>query len=189
MNEQKDDINLDIEMVYETFPNITKKIKIFGENFVKNNKDKCKILYKNKEYELKKYFDEIDKTYNYKDIISFRLKGFNNITDMSYMFSECNSFSLLPDISKLNVSKVTNMSNLFNGCRKLLSLPDISKWDTSNVTNMSNLFSGCISILSLPDISKWNIKNVIDISYIFSGCKSITSLPDLSKWFPSKLSF
>ena len=181
MNEQKDDINLDIEMVYETFPNITKKIKIFGENFVKNNKDKCKILYKNKEYELKKYFDEIDKTYNYKDIISFRLKGFNNITDMSYMFSECNSFSLLPDISKLNVSKVTNMSNLFNGCRKLLSLPDISKWDTSKVSNMQCLFSYCKSLLSLPDISKWDTTNIISKEDMFVSCSNSLIIPDKFK--------
>ena len=131
-------------MVYKPFKNITKKVKIFGETFVKNNKDKCKILYKNKEYKLKKYFDEIDKKYNYKDTISFRLKGINNITDMSYMFSECNSFYSLPDISKLNISKVTNISNLFYGCRRIQSLPDISKWDTSNVNNMSYIFCGCI---------------------------------------------
>jgi len=27
-----------------------KKINIFGENFVENNKDKCKYIYENKEY-------------------------------------------------------------------------------------------------------------------------------------------
>ena len=30
------------------------KINIFGANFVKNNKDKCKYIYENKEYELTK---------------------------------------------------------------------------------------------------------------------------------------
>ena len=30
-----------------------KEIKIFGENFVKKNKDKCKIIYEEKEYEIK----------------------------------------------------------------------------------------------------------------------------------------
>ena len=31
------------------------KIRIFGEHFVKNNKNKCKIIYKNKVYPLKEF--------------------------------------------------------------------------------------------------------------------------------------
>ena len=31
-----------------------KKINIFGKKFVENNKDKCKYIYENKEYELTK---------------------------------------------------------------------------------------------------------------------------------------
>ena len=33
------------------------KIKIFGSDFVKNNKNNCKIIYEDKEYELQEYFD------------------------------------------------------------------------------------------------------------------------------------
>ena len=32
--------------------NNEEKIKIFGRKFIENNKDKCKIIYDNKEYEL-----------------------------------------------------------------------------------------------------------------------------------------
>ena len=35
---------------------------------------------------------------------------FNNIIDMSYMFSNCRSLSSLPDISKWNTNNVTDMS-------------------------------------------------------------------------------
>ena len=55
---------------------------------------------------------------------------------MSYMFSECEALSSLPDISKWNTSNVNDMSNIFNGCEVLSSLPDISKWNTSNVNDM-----------------------------------------------------
>ena len=58
------------------------KLRIFGNIFVKNNKDKCKIIYNNIEYDLKEYFEEIDNNYNKKDLITFELKiskRFNNI--------------------------------------------------------------------------------------------------------------
>ena len=34
-----------------------KKIRIFGDLFVENNKDKCKIIYKGKEEEIKSYIE------------------------------------------------------------------------------------------------------------------------------------
>ena len=49
------------------------KLRIFGNIFVKNNKDKCKIIYNNIEYELKEYFEEIDNNYNKQDLITFKL--------------------------------------------------------------------------------------------------------------------
>ena len=33
------------------------KIKIFGKDFIKNNKNICKIIYEDKEYELQEYFE------------------------------------------------------------------------------------------------------------------------------------
>ena len=57
--------NINEEIIYK--PNKEGKVRIFGENFVNNNKDKCKIIYNNKEYELKEYFNDIDKEYNNKD--------------------------------------------------------------------------------------------------------------------------
>ena len=76
----------------------------------------------------------------------------NNIIDMSYIFSYCESLSFLPDISKWNTNSVKDMSGMFINCYKLSSLPDISKWNTNNVNNMIDMFSGCLSLLSLPDI-------------------------------------
>ena len=102
---------------------------------VKNNKGKCKIIYNNKEYELTEYFNDIDN--NIKKEIKIKLKGINNITNMSNMFYECKTLSLLPDISKWNTSNVTDMKCMFYNCKTLSSLPDISKWDTSKVTDIS----------------------------------------------------
>ena len=73
------------------------KINIFGENFVKNNKDKCKYIYENKEYELTKEFDLTN--YNKSnEILEIKLTDINNITNMSYLFYDCESLIEVPDI-------------------------------------------------------------------------------------------
>ena len=168
----------EIKIIYKIDKN-EKEIKLFGSTFIKNNKDKCKFIYKDKEYEIKEYFN-IKKIND--DFLEIKLKDINNITDMSFLFSKCSSLSSLPDISKWSTNNITNMSNLFSYCSKLYSLPDISKWNTNNVTNLSSMFLNCSKLSSLPDISKWNIENVTDISYMFYNCSKITSLPDISNW-------
>ena len=50
------------------------------------------------------------------------------------------------------INNITDMSSLFSGCLSLTSLPDISKWNTNNVTDMSFMFRGCSSLSSLPGI-------------------------------------
>ena len=216
MSNEIEDKNISIDMEYVPVKNnnMNNRIRIFGKAFVDNNKDKIKIIFysnffgKELEYELKEFWD-IDPYYKYPAPFKFKLKGINNITDASDMFSGCNLLFSLPDISKLNTSKITKMAGIFHrctsllslpdiskwdtsnvedmnfmfhDCEKLLSLPDISKWDTFNVCNMKGLFNSCISLKSLPDISKWNTSNVEDMSYMFNQCRSLISLPDLSKW-------
>ena len=96
---------------------------------------------------LKEYINIKD---NKKEKIEIKLKGINNITNMSCLFHKCNSLSSLTDISKWNTSNVTNMICMFNGCKLLSSLPDISKWNTSNVTDMRWMFDGCNESLKIP---------------------------------------
>ena len=167
----------EINLIYK----VDNKIKLFGHDFVERNRNNCKIIINGKEDELKEYktFSLFSKKI---DKLEIKLKGINNITDMSYMFDGCSSLSSLPDISKWNTNNVTNMSYMFNGCSSLSTLPDISKWNTNNVTHMTNIFNGCSSLTSLPDISKWNTNNVSNMSYMFNGCSSLSTLPDISKW-------
>ena len=58
------------------------------------------------------------------------------------------------------------MSYMFSNCESLTSLPDISNWNTNNVTNMSYMFSNCYSLKILPDIFSWNTNNVTDMSKV-----------------------
>ena len=121
-------------------------IKLFGEKFVENNKDVCNIIINGEEKELNSFYNLESLKDN--ELFEIKLKGIENITDMSYMFSDCTS---------------------------LFSLSDISKWDTNNVTDMSYMFKDCESLLKFPDFSKWNTDNLINISYIFFMSKSLVN--------------
>ena len=160
------------------------KIKIFNEEFVKNNESNFKMVYNGNESNLTPFLDiSTNKPTNIVEIV---LRQTNVITNLSGMFYGCDRLYSCSGLSKLNIENVTDISGLFRNCINILKLPDISNWNTSNINNMSYLFSGCNSLYSLPDISKWNTSNVTNFSYMFYGCKTMPELPDISKWDTSK---
>ena len=63
-------------------------LRIFGEYFIKHNKNKFKIIYENKKLELKDILDN-DKILNREEPIKLKLIGIDNITNMSHMFNGC----------------------------------------------------------------------------------------------------
>lgn len=120
---------------------------------------------------------------------------FDGVTDMSYMFSECNNLQTIPPI---DTSIVTNMESLFNNCTNLQAIP---QFNTSKVTNMGNMFYNCRNLQTIPLIDTSNVKlmntmfyacqklqtipqfntsNVTDMSNTFAECYSLTSLPALN---------
>ena len=166
------------------------KIKIFGDLFVKNNKNNFKIvLINDEEKELAEFYDLKAYPVNQKKkIIEFQLKQIKDeVTSLSMMFQDCKNLISIQDLSMIETDKVTDMSYLFSNCLSLSSLPDLSIWNTENVTNMSYLFNGCTSLKELPDISYWNTEKVTNMSYLFYGTSSLKSVPDISKWNVSKL--
>ena len=162
----------EINIIYK-IKNNDKKVKIFGQKFIKNNKDNCQIIYEDKQYEINEYFNIPD---NIKDELKIKLKGINAIINMSCLFYKCSSLFSIPDISKWDTSNVINMSYLFGKYKNLENLRDISNWNTSNVKYMQGIFMGCKSLKSLPDISKWNTNNVILMGGIFYNLFSLSSI-------------
>ena len=158
-----------------------RKIRIFGYNFVVNNKKNCTIIINGIEKELSEMLEITEELKN-KYILEIKLKGIKNITNMSYIFAHCSSLIAVPDICKWDTKNIVDMSYLFYHCSSLMFLPDISKWNTRNVINMCGIFFNCSSLMSIPDISKWNTSKVNDMKCLFYQCSSITSLPDISKW-------
>ena len=176
---KEEEKNISTSIKEEGILNI-QSVKAFGQYFVNNNKNLCRVIIDDVENELKEEYFFVEK--NPKII----LKNIKKITDMSYIFHNCIKLFNVYDIDKWNTSKVTNMSNLFYNCESLKELPDISKWDTSNVKDMSYMFTGC-KVIKLPDISKWDISSVTNMRNMFSNCSKIRSLPDISNWNTSSV--
>ena len=167
-------------MLYSLIDEEEKKIRIFGAEFVRINKDNCYIIINDEEKkDLCEYYEYEN---NYEKNISIELIMNEEVTNINQLFYGCTSLISLSDISYWNTSKITEMEFIFCECSSLSSLPDISKWDTSKVDKMNGMFCGCKSLTSLPDISKWDISKAIDISYMFANCSSLSKLPDISSW-------
>ena len=82
------------------------------------------MIIDNKEYEIREKYNI--ENYNNNEL-NIKLKGINNIT---------------------------NMSGMFEGCSSLSSLSDISKWNTNNVNDMTDIFENCITLLSWIKLKK-----------------------------------
>ena len=179
--------SVEIEMKYQ-IKNLTQENQmILNKHFINNNIYKCKIVYENEEYDLKENLDEYGFDYSHKNELTIKIKGINNVTDISCMFKECRMLLSLSDISKWSISKVTNMNRLFNKCSSLTSIPDLSQWDISNAIDISHMFSWCSKLAYIPDISKWNTSKVISFDALFNECNLIKSIPDISKWDTSNV--
>ena len=178
----------EITIIYQIIKESDTKINIFGKDFVKNNKDKCKIIINGNEQELVQCLDK----QNYADIfnfegkyteISIKLKGINDITSTSYMFKNCTALIALPDLGKWDINKISIMGGMFLECSNLIHISNnISKWNTSNLVSILEMFAKCINLMYLPEISKWNTHNLKIMEDLFHSCQNLKEVPDISNW-------
>ena len=115
---------------------------------------------------------------NLTDIEGISNLNTEDVTDMGWMFSNCEKLASL-DISSFNTKNVENMSAMFQSCSSLTSI-DLSHFNTENVTEMKAMFGGFEKLVSL-DLSSFNTKNVTDMRWMFSGSTSLTSI-DISSF-------
>ena len=89
---------------------------------------------------------------------------YSNITDMSFMFTNCKSLTTIPE---LNTSNVYYMNSMFGNCKLLGIIPELN---TSNIKDMSFMFTNCKSLTTIPYL---DISRVIEMKHIFYGCISL----------------
>ena len=176
------DINIeDKERIKKELGETISREKLFGERFVKNNKNKCKMIINGKKEEISSYLMNYH-VYLNKGKLEIKLIDIKNISDISYMFSGCLSLISLPDISKMKFNNITNIRGIFFYCSSLSYIDDIGEWEIKNIQDICGIFQYCSSLRSLPDISKWTTTNVTNMDCIFQECSSLSKLPDISKW-------
>ena len=107
---------------------------------------------------------------------------FTYVTDMSYMFYECN-ISEVP-ISTMNLSNITNTSYMFYGCGNLKNSA-YTGWvdhiidftDANNVIDMSYMFASDTSMAGgVGDVVKVDISNCKSIRGLIQGSADILSV-------------
>ena len=154
---------------------------LFGETFVEKNRNNCKIIINEKEYEIKrainvKEFREYGINKDDK-ILGAILKG-GNIEYMSFMFLDCTSL-IEVDLSLFNSQNIKNVYGMFSNCRNLAKV-NFSSFNTKNVVNMGSMFYSCRSLTKL-DLSSFDTRNVIDMEWMFGFCEGLNKL-DLSSF-------
>ena len=168
-----------IELSYT--PNPLSTIKLFNEEFVNQNKEKCYLILLDKIMELCQFY-EYKKKFDSEFKINFI--SLEPITDMKNMFYDCD---LLDSFVSYNfdTSKVSDMSNMFRRCLNLIDVKGIK--DTSNVTNMSNMFRDCKNLTYINNISNWNLSKVKDLSYMFYKCSNLPNISEYLLWDTSNV--
>ena len=176
------------EIVYIRTPRGYKfhdKIKLFDKKFVENNKDKCKIIYNDKEYQLTEFFDEKEKIEYFDEEFKIKIKGINNILDMSYMFNECiHLWKILDNPKEKNTQVIFEAKDDFLGYNdQSLRLDDtqinideeknsIYKGNNTLSSSISSITKDNISVFTYSDYCRIKehyplIKNVIDMNHMF----------------------
>jgi len=190
-----------IELSYT--PKSNKKIELFNEQFVSQNKENCYLILQDKLINLCQFYE-----YNKKPTCDFKINfiACKPITDMKNMFYRCDSLksfiSYNFDTSKVNdmsnmfneciylisvkgikdVSSVTSMNSMFKDCGRLTCIENISNWNLSKVKDISSMFDKCRKLTNLAEYLLWDTSNIINMSYLFSGCYSLKRIPDISSW-------
>ena len=97
--------------------------------------------------------------YNLKSV-DFTNFDISQVTDMSYMFSDCGFTSVISVISekKLDMTNIKNMSNMFNQCGNLRYL-DLSDWTITKDCNVSGMFVGCSNLAAIKLGENWSFNN------------------------------
>lgn len=127
----------------------------------------------------KDYHPEITKAwfYDHKNLESIEGLQYLNtdmVTDMSYMFHNCNKLSSL-DLTMFNTSKVENMRCMFQLCSGLVSI-DLTSFNVAKVIDMYGMFYSCSNLKTIYVKEGWSTQvpqQNEEPNYMFDGCEKL----------------
>ena len=184
--------------IYKMIYNISKSIKdkdnlrIIGENFVINNKNKGNIIINNKKERIKSIIP-----INNLKLIKIKMVLNKNIYNFSCTFKDC---ELLESLTYINIRKIEDNINIEdnktvidNESINMIHLEIMNdNIDESEYNNTDNYFTTSqvtkieertdLSSFELENSSKIKLTQYINMSYMFSSCNSLKYIPDVSQW-------
>ena len=164
------------------------EIKLFDYRFVDKNKNKCKIIYNETEYDLTKSFEFNNKSIQ-NNSIKIKLKINKDIKDISHMFSNCKELLSIRDNSFYNYD-ITNIYEPFSNDSNEESndsdgIEEGEKFYGGGSTLSAIQGDANISIFTgINDLNLCKEKilsHIIDMNSMFYECSSLISLPVISE--------
>jgi len=127
--------------------------RIFGSNFVKNNKNNIKLIINGKESEL---IEEYDLK---KGVNNIQLIILNKLTNLKDMFDGACSLKNIEELKYLDTKDVNDFSCMFCECSSLLDIKPLQNWNVSNGNDFSCMFYGCSSLSDIKPLQNWKFSN------------------------------
>ena len=179
--------------IYEINKN-SKYLRIYNPAFEASNKQKIKIIYRNKIYNLVGGVLNLAKDMQILKIKFLVLEPYK--LKLSYMFMNCTSLIKFSDISSKKMINSKNNTHIkFLYLNKNIAPANLYKnaiiqlYKESNIDikELHYMFYGCGSVREISGINNWNTSNVKSLSSLFKCCFSLTSLADISNWKTDKV--
>ena len=191
-----------LKLVYDIKDKNKDKIRIFGKKFVKFNKKKCNIIYKNKLIELKEYYNEFSDNYNTKGLIRFKLKIIHDSINMSSMFKGCTKlFSVSPEKESNNQKIMVEQNNCYSfNFKNINVISQINSNDSNIITNVKSsnrkeiitnnyykpinmfaMFEEC-NEMQYVDLSFIDTSKVQDMEFMFNKCHKLKEIKGLDNF-------
>ena len=149
---------------------------IFGENFVKNNKDNIELIINGEKNMLVHYY-ELNEGENKITMIIKK-----NLTNLSRMFQSCETLHNINDLKYLDIKHVKDFSYMFFGCSSLSDISSLKNWNVSNINNFSYMFCGCSSLKDINPLQNWDVSNGYNFAFMFGRCSSLFDIRPLKNW-------
>ena len=156
---------------------IKNKTNIFGEDFIKNNKDNIELIIEGEKHELCKNY-----TFKQYGINKVEIIEKNKINNFSFMFRDCSSLSSINSLKNWDMSAAINMGCMFMNCISLTSIDALKKWNILNVKILSGIFMNCVSLSSISAIKNWNFSNIETMSSMFRDCSGLNEIDAVKNW-------
>ena len=148
--------------------------KIFGGKFVENNINNIDLIINGENSPL---------VYGYKlkegiNNVTICIK--NTLTNLSDMFSGCETLNDIDGLKNLHTENVTDFSYMFENTR-ISNIKALENWETSKSQTFHSMFSGCRLLSNIEPVKNWNVSRCTDFSKMFEYC-NMSKLKPLENW-------